>query len=96
MAESSLHYPASDEKLLQGILYFVYHRMSESIRYYLGDDKRRPERYQLHAFNYALYTGFSYKLFGRSSAYGVILLVLGVALSLITNHLFREDKDLAM
>ena len=40
-----------------------------------------------------LYTqGFSYKLFGRSSAYGVILLVLGVALSLITNHLFREDK----
>lgn len=44
-----------------------------------------------------LYTqGFSYKLFGRSSAYGVILLVLGVALSLITNHLFREDKDLAM
>ena len=39
---------------------------------------------------------FSYKLFGRSSAYGVILLVLGVALSLITNHLFREDKDLAM
>ena len=44
-----------------------------------------------------LYTqGFSYKLFGRSSAYGVILLVLGVVLSLITNHLFREDKDLAM
>lgn len=41
-----------------------------------------------------LYTqGFSYKLFGRSSAYGVILLVLGVVLSLITNHLFREDKD---
>ena len=22
-----------------------------------GDDKRRPERYQLHAFNHALYTG---------------------------------------
>ena len=44
-----------------------------------------------------LYTqGFSYKLFGRSSAYGVILLVLGVVLSLVTNHLFREDKDLAM
>lgn len=50
-------HPASDEKLLQGILYFVYHRMSESIRYYLGDDKRRPERYQLHTFNHALYTG---------------------------------------
>ena len=44
-----------------------------------------------------LYTqGFSYKLFGRSSAYGVILLVLGIVLSLVTNHLFREDKDLAM
>lgn len=44
-----------------------------------------------------LYTqGFSYKLFGRSSAYGVILLVLGVVLSVVTNHIFREDKDLAM
>ena len=30
---------------------------AESIRYYLGDDKRRPERYQLHTFNHALYTG---------------------------------------
>lgn len=96
MAESSLHYPASDEKLLQGILYFVYHRMSESIRYYLGDDKRRPNDISSTP-SIMLYTqGFSYKLFGRSSAYGVILLVLGVALSLITNHLFREDKDLAM
>lgn len=38
---------------------------------------------------------FSYKLFGRSSAYGVILLVLGVTLSVITNHVFREDKNLA-
>lgn len=46
-----------DEKLLQGILYFVYYRMSESIRYHLGNDKRRPERYQLHTFNHALYTG---------------------------------------
>lgn len=44
-----------------------------------------------------LYTqGFSYKLFGRSSAYGVILLVLGIVLSLATNRIFREDKDLAM
>lgn len=44
-----------------------------------------------------LYTqGFSYKLFGRSSAYGVILLVLGIVLSVLTNHIFREDKDLAM
>lgn len=44
-----------------------------------------------------LYTqGFSYKLFGRSSAYGVILLVLGVVLSVVTNRIFREDKDLAM
>ena len=42
-----------------------------------------------------LYTqAFSYKLFGRSSAYGVILLVLGVSLSILTNHFFREDKDL--
>jgi len=42
-----------------------------------------------------LYTeGFSYKLFGRSSAYGVILLVLGVTLSILTNRIFREDKDL--
>lgn len=40
--------------------------------------------------------GFSYKLFGRSSAYGVILLVLGIVLSLVTNRIFREDKDLAM
>lgn len=44
-----------------------------------------------------LYTqGFSYKLFGRSSAYGVILLILGIVLSVATNHVFREDKDLAM
>lgn len=40
--------------------------------------------------------GFSYKLFGRSSAYGVILLVLGVVLSIATNKFFSEDKDLAM
>lgn len=38
---------------------------------------------------------FSYKLFGRSSAYGVILLVLGVTLSVLTNHLFREDKSVS-
>ncbi len=44
-----------------------------------------------------LYTqGFSYKFFGRSSAYGVILLVLGVTLSIVTNHILREDKDLVM
>jgi len=42
-----------------------------------------------------LYTeGFSYKLFGRSSAYGVILLVLGVTLSIMTNKIFQEDKEL--
>ena len=57
MAEDPLYHPSSDEKLLQGILYFVYYRMSESIRYHLGNDKRRPERYQLHTFNHALYTG---------------------------------------
>lgn len=44
-----------------------------------------------------LYTqGFSYKFFGRSSAYGVILLILGVTLSIVTNYVLREDKDLAM
>ncbi len=63
----------------------------------LGNDKRRPERYQLHQHSIMLYTqGFSYKLLDEAVRYGVILLVLGVVLSLVTNHLFREDKDLAM
>ena len=44
-----------------------------------------------------LYTqAFSYKLFGRSSAYGVTLLVLGVTLSIVCNKIFAEDKDLRM
>ncbi|MDO4284707.1 MAG: sugar ABC transporter permease [Eubacteriales bacterium] len=38
--------------------------------------------------------GFSYKLFGRSSAYGVVLLVLGVGLSVLCNKVFAEDKEL--
>ncbi|MDO5423089.1 MAG: sugar ABC transporter permease [Eubacteriales bacterium] len=42
-----------------------------------------------------LYTqAFQYKLFGRSSAYSVILLVFGVALSLIVNRVFRQENDL--
>ena len=42
-----------------------------------------------------LYTqAFQYKLFGRSSAYSIILLVCGVALSLIMNRIFRQEDDL--
>ena len=42
-----------------------------------------------------LYTqAFQYKLFGRSSAYSVILLVCGVILSLLMNRIFRQEDDL--
>lgn len=43
-----------------------------------------------------LYTqGFQYKLMGRSSAIGIILLVLGLALSVFLNNvIFKQDKDL--
>ncbi len=42
-----------------------------------------------------LYTqAFQYKLFGRSSAYSIILLVSGVALSLVMNRIFRQEDDL--
>ena len=42
-----------------------------------------------------LYTqAFQYKLFGRSSAYSIILLVCGVVLSLIMNRIFRQEDDL--
>ena len=41
-----------------------------------------------------LYTqAFQYKLFGRSSAYSVILLVCGVILSLLMNRIFRQEDD---
>lgn len=41
-----------------------------------------------------LYTqGFQYQLFGRSSAYSMILLVLGVALSIVLNRIFRQDNE---
>ena len=96
MAEDPLYHPSSDEKLLQGILYFVYYRMSEVFDIIWAMTRGGPNDISSTP-SIMLYTqGFSYKLFGRSSAYGVILLVLGVVLSLITNHLFREDKDLAM
>ena len=42
-----------------------------------------------------LYTqAFQYKLFGRSSAYSIILLVSGVILSLVMNRIFRQEDDL--
>lgn len=42
-----------------------------------------------------LYTqAFQYKLFGRSSAYSIILLVMGVVLSLVMNRIFRQENDL--
>lgn len=43
-----------------------------------------------------LYTqGFQYKLMGRSSAIGIILLVLGLVLSVLLNNVvFKQDKDL--
>ena len=44
-----------------------------------------------------LYTqAFQYKLFGRSSAYSIILLLAGVCLSLIMNRIFRQEDDLYM
>ncbi|MDD2973268.1 MAG: sugar ABC transporter permease [Lachnospiraceae bacterium] len=36
---------------------------------------------------------FTYKNFGKSSAIGVILLVLGITLSLMTNRVFRREED---
>lgn len=43
-----------------------------------------------------LYTqGFQYKLMGRNSAIGIILLVLGLVLSVFLNNvIFKQDKDL--
>lgn len=42
-----------------------------------------------------LYTqAFQYKLFGRSSAYSIILLTFGVILSLVMNRVFRQEDDL--
>lgn len=42
-----------------------------------------------------LYTqAFQYKLFGRSSAYSIILLVSGVVLSLVMNRIFRQEDNL--
>lgn len=36
---------------------------------------------------------FTYKAFGKSSAIGVILLVLGVVLSIIVNRVFQKDDE---
>lgn len=36
---------------------------------------------------------FTYKLFGKSSAIGVILLILGIILSLMMNRIFRTKKE---
>lgn len=36
---------------------------------------------------------FSFKFFGKSSAIGVILLVLGIVLSLMVNRLFKPEKE---
>ena len=42
-----------------------------------------------------IYTeAFQYKLFGRSSAYSIILLVFGIVLSLIVNRIFRQEDDI--
>ncbi|MDO5134475.1 MAG: sugar ABC transporter permease [Eubacteriales bacterium] len=42
-----------------------------------------------------LYTqAFQYKLFGRSGAYSIILLVFGLVLSVIMNRVFRQEDDL--
>lgn len=42
-----------------------------------------------------IYTeAFQYKLFGRSSAYSIILLVFGIVLSLIVNRVFRQEDDI--
>lgn len=36
---------------------------------------------------------FSYKLFGKSSAIGVMLLILGVSISLLLNRAFKEKEE---
>ncbi|WP_148410873.1 carbohydrate ABC transporter permease [Murimonas intestini] len=42
-----------------------------------------------------LYTeAFQYKLFGRSSAYSIILLVFGIVISLVVNRIFRQDEEM--
>lgn len=42
-----------------------------------------------------LYTqAFQYKLFGRSGAYSIILLVFGLILSLVMNRVFRQENDM--
>ena len=42
-----------------------------------------------------LYTqAFQYKLFGRSSAYSMILLIFGVILSLVVNRIFRQEDEM--
>jgi raffinose/stachyose/melibiose transport system permease protein len=35
---------------------------------------------------------FTFKAFGKSSAIGVILLILGVALSLLMNRIFKKEE----
>ena len=42
-----------------------------------------------------LYTqAFQYKLFGRSSAYSIILLIFGIVLSLVVNRIFRQKEEM--
>ena len=42
-----------------------------------------------------LYTqAFQYKLFGRSSAYSIILLIFGIILSLVVNRIFRQKEEM--
>ncbi len=42
-----------------------------------------------------LYTqAFQFKMFGRSSAMGIILLFIGVALSVVVNRIFKQEDDL--
>jgi ABC-type sugar transport system permease subunit len=42
-----------------------------------------------------LYTqAFQYKLYGRSGAYSIILLIFGMILSLVMNRVFRQEDDL--
>lgn len=42
-----------------------------------------------------LYTqAFQYKLFGRSGAYSIILLVFGLVLSVLMNKIFQQEDDL--
>lgn len=42
-----------------------------------------------------LYTqAFQYKLYGRSGAYSIILLVFGLILSVVMNRVFRQESDL--